>query len=342
MARVFTVIVPLTAVGGLNPFYDVRPPAGQDWGVADVVSDAISGAGLAGVPDVQVGIFNDAAALPALVRNSAAAAAAARGWAVPPKWLINNTNYLRVQNPEAAPHVITISVNLAKSTGNVINSGVISGTAFVAAGNFFDIVPPLGQDWVITDVGSSLWLGAGAVGLPDLNVELVTGLPGAGNAALLMQATDARGWNRQLEIYVNNGNFLRLTNTGIDATVGWSGAIAKQYSPLHVSQVISRVAVLGAGGNVDIRPPVGEEWLITDIGCSVFVGGAPPADLPNVLVTYNNDGPPPIFSIAQQGTENKGWLNGMAYYLTNANYMNLLDAGGAGCNVCVSGYKWLA
>jgi len=336
MARVFTIVQPIVAAPG---FYDVRPPVGQDWEITDIVSDAIVGVALNGVPDVQAGIFNDLAALPALMRNSSAAAAAVRGWATPSKWHVNNTNYLRVLNPEVAPHVITISAILGKNTGNIINSGVISGTAFVGAGNFIDIVPPLGQDWVITDVGSSIWLGAGAAGQPDITIELVSGLPGFGNAAILSQATDARGWNRQMEIYINNGNFLRLTNTGAAATVGWSGAIARRYSPINPSQVISRVLVLGAGGNVDIQPPVGEEWVITDIGCSLFFGGAPPADLPNVLVSLTDGA---LFSIAQQRTENKGWLDGMAYYLTNTNYMNLFDSGGAGCNVCVSGHRWLA
>jgi hypothetical protein len=94
------------------------------------------------------------------------------------------------------------------------------------------------------------------------------------------------------------------------------------YSPnIIYSSVISNVQVLGIGAVGAVRPPVGENWLITDIGCSVWVG-APPASLPSILVSLT-DGivAPPI---AQDGADNKGWLDDMKYYLSRTNWMTPL------------------
>lgn len=331
MARVNTTVQ--TILAGAS--YDVRPPVGEDWEVSDLASSAIVGVAPAGAPNAVAGIYNATVAVNALLRNTSAANPHTRGWRKPGNWLINNTNWLRVTNPEAGPLNIGITIGRAKITGNVINSGVISGTETLIATGVSIIRPPLGQDWCITDIGSSRWVGAQPAGLPNVQVNLTDGV----NAALIQAGPDVRGWDRNLRIHINNACWLELTNpAGAGATVGWSGFISKMYSPnIAPSQVISQVLLLGAGAVGLIQPPAGEQYLITDIGCSVWVG-VPPASLPSILVSLT-DGV--IAPVAQNGANNKGWLDDMNYYLSNTNRMTLTDAG-AGSNVAVSGFRWRA
>ena len=329
MARVFTIIQ------RLNPgaIYDVTPPVTQDWEVTDLGSDAIVGVPPAGLPNVLAGLVGPAG-VNALLRNTTIALPATRGWRTPAKWLINNTTRLRVANGAAAAQNIAITINLQKHYGNIVSTSVISATALLIATGVAVIRPPLGQDWVITDIGSTRWVGAGANGLPNVEVRLTDGV----NAVLLADGANARGWDRNWELYLNNACWLELTNpAGAGATVGWSGAIARQYSPTHVSQVISRVLAVPGGlvVDADIRPPAGEEWMISDIGCDLWTIAGAPANLPDVLVQMNND---VLVSTVQAGTDNKGWLDKMAYYLTNSNYMTLTPT--APGFVGVSGYKW--
>lgn len=331
MARVNTILQNILA----GASYDVIPPVGEDWEVVDLASSAMVGVPPAGVPNVTAGIFS-AVAVNGLFRNSSAANPHVRGWMGPPSWFINNSNWLRVTNPEAGPLDIGIVIARSKTHGSLIQSGVISGNATLIATGVQIIRPPLGQDWCITDVGSSRWLGAQPAGLPNVEVWLTDGV----NAALIQAGPETRGWNRRLKLHINNACWLELTNpAGAGATVSWSGFISKTYSPNIVySSVISQVLLLGGGGIGVIQPPAGENWLITDIGCSVWTAGFPPANLPSILVSLA-DGviAPPI---AQDAADNKGWLEDMNYYLLNTTWMTLTDAG-AGSNVAVSGFKWL-
>jgi len=324
MAKVFTVI-PRIAGGD---FYDVRPPIDQDWEVEDIGSDVIVGIALDSVPNAVAGICN-IAGVSAPMRRSSVAAPSTRGWANPSKWHINNSNWLRIDNPEAGNLNIGIVVKLAKYTGNLINSSVVSGTAFVSAGLTTIIRPPLGQDWVITDIGSNIWT-AGAGGRPNVTIELFDGT----NGAMLARNADLRGWDRPFEIHINNATYVRLTNTGADATLGWSGAITHRYTPnIIFSNVISRVLPIPA--NAWLIPPAGEEWVITDIGCDLWsiLGGG--IDLPNIVVQLN-DGARTV--VVQMFGIDKGWQGSMAYCITNTNVM-LFTAVAPGF-IAISGHRW--
>lgn len=327
MAKAFTIIQTIGA--GLT--YDVQPPVGQDWTVTDIASSAIVGVAPAGVPNVTAGLF-DGVNGPALFRNASAANPHVRGWDNPPEWHINNTNYLRITNPEAGGLNIAISVLLGANYGANAASRVISDLAVLGAGGVQAVQPPVGQDWKITDIGSTRWVGAQPAGIPNVAIDVTDGV----NAAQIAHGADARGWNRPFEIYLNNTTWMTLTNpVGAGATVGWSGVIIADYGANGQTHVISDTAILGAGGVQLVQPPATEEWVITEIGSSVWVGAAPAA-LPDVLVQITNG---VINATAQDNADNKGWLGRMKYVLTNTNYMSLTDSGGAGCNVGWSGYR---
>jgi hypothetical protein len=329
MARVFSTVQALGA--GLT--YDVRPPLGQDWEVTDMGSSAFVGVAPLAVPNLTAGLFDGVVALPALFRFSSLAAPHVRGWLHPPKIFINNTNWLRITNPEAGGINVAISAILTRDYGPNGMSSVISDVATVIAAQVTAVRPPIGDDWVITDVGSSRWVGAQPAGLPNVTVDLTDGI----NAALVASGADTRGWTIPRDIHINNNTWLTLTNPGgAGAVIGWSGYRSSFYGPNGQSSVASFTAVLGAGAVGAVRPPVGEEWEVTEIGCSVWVG-APPASLPSILVSMTDGVTAPIL---QQGTDDKGWLGYMRYFLTRNVWMTLTDAG-AGSNVGVSVKRWV-
>ena len=328
MAKVFTDVQTLLA----GASYNLIPPAGEDWEVTDLASSAIVGVAPAGVPNAVAGIFSPAIGVNSFLRNSSAANPHVRGWVCPGKWYINSANYLRITNPEAGPLNIAMSVRRAKIFPPTDTSNVISGTATLIAGAAQAIRPPVGEDWVITDIGSSRWVGAQPNGLPNVEVRLTDGVA----PALIMAGPDARGWFKPLEIYLTRNTWLTLTNpAGAGATVSWSGHKVKKFSPTGFTGVVSQCAVLGAGGVGLIRPPVGYEMKVTEIGCSVWVG-APPASLPSITVSLTDGA---IAAVAQDGADNKGWIANMIYYLNRGNYMTLTDAG-AGSNIAVSATIW--
>lgn len=328
MAKSFSLVQAVLG-GGLVA---IQPPVGQDWMVSDLGSSAIVGVAPAGVPNVVAGIFNTTDAVNGRLVNTSLAAPHVRGWVAPKQWYVNNTNYLQLINPEAGQLILSASIRLANPYGSGGSSSVISGTETLIATGVATIRPPLGEDWVITDIGSSRWVGAQPAGLPNVEVRLTDGI----NAALLQSGPDARGWNRPLELCINNANYLTLTNpVGAGATVSWSGYKARKYSPSGFSGVVSQVILLGAGEVATIRPAAGYEMKVTDIGCSVWIG-APPAALPSIAVAMTNG---VINSVVQDAADNKGWDANMAYYLTRGNYMTITDAG-AGSVVAVSAVVW--
>lgn len=330
MAKVFSTIQ--TVLAGAS--YNLIPPLGEDWEVTDLGSSAMVGVPALGVPNIVAGIFNAAIGVNALFKNTSAANPHVRGWQHPPSLHINNSNYLRVTNPEAGPLNLAISARRSKRYGpNILQSSVISGTQTLIAGGVATIRPPVGQDWLIREVGSSRWVGAQPAGLPNVEIRLTDGV----NAALIADGTNSIGWLEPLKLHLNNTVYMTLTNpAGAGATVGWSGLIARQYSPAGFSQVISSVTALGAGGIATIIPPVGYEYEITNVGCSVWVGVAP-NQIPDVLVQWTDGA---ITAILQNNANVKGWLGSMSYFLKRGGWMTLTDSGGAGCNVCVSGIIW--
>jgi len=328
MAKVFSLIQQIPG-GGVFP---IQPPVGEDWEVTDLGSSAIVGAATAGVPNIVAGIFNATIGVNGSMRFSSLATPHVRGWANPGKWYINNANYLQIINPEIAALNLTATVRRARIYPPTEISNVISGTETLIATGVSTIRPPVGEDWVITDIGSSRWVGAQPNGLPNVEVRLTNGI----SPALVMSGANARGWFKPLEMYLNRNTWLTLTNpAGAGATVSWSGHKIKKYAPTGFSSVVSQVAILGGGGIAPIRPPVGYEMKVTEIGCSVWIG-VPPANLPSITVSITNGA---IASIVQRAADNKGWVGDMAYYLSRGVYMTITDAG-AGSNIGVSAHIW--
>ena len=329
MAKVFTTIVPLAAVG-VGDFFDFRPPVGEDWEVTELAASVTSGGT---VPEVDAGLMTAVSLVPAWIRHSGnnGTFENLRGWGGATSIFINNACWLRVENADAAPVLVAISARVVKVYGPRDRSSVVSGIAILAGAVARPIIPPVGQDWLLTDVGSSAWVNANPNQLPNVVVALTE----AGLLATIANAAAvSRGWDKPFELHMNNTSYVTLTSAGA-ATIGWSAIITKDYGPNGLSNVITRVRLADGAGDVEIRPPVGEEWLITDIGCDAAFTGA----VPTVQADIVDDNGQVTF--AQLSTAAKGWYGKMAYLLNRNNWM-VLRAVAATDNAGVSGCKWRA
>lgn len=327
MAKVFTTIVPLAAAG-VGDFFDFRPPVGEDWEVTEIAASVFSGGT---VPEVDAGLMTAVSIVPAWIRHSGNTGTFEnlRGWGGETSIFINNACWLRVENADAAPVDVAISAKVIKTYGPAARSSVVSGIAILAGAIATPITPPAGQDWLLTDVGSSVWVNANPNQLPNVQVDLTE----AGLLATVATAgAVSRGWDKPFELHLNNTSFVTLTPAGA-ATIGWSAVITREYPPNGFSNVITRVRLADAAGDVEIRPPVGEEWKITDIGCNAAFTVAVPtvqADIVDAAAQV---------TIAQLSTAAKGWYGKMAYLLNRNNWM-VLRAVAATDNCGVSGTRW--
>lgn len=186
--------------------------------------------------------------------------------------------------------------------------------AAVGAGGTVDVQPAAGAEYMIRDIGGdAAFVGAS----PDVQVAIRDGVL-ADAIVWIDPTTTANKRGRQLELYLTNANYMRLTNTAGGANnVSWFG---KQVRP---GLTRSDLVAVGAGATVNIQPPAGEVWRVTEIGSSVWSAIYP--DL-NLLVT---DGTL-VASIILDATMVRGQDKPLDLYIDNATYLAVTDIGGAG------------
>jgi len=319
-----TAIMTDIQIIGAGANFDVQPAAGFEWEVMEVGSSAWVGVAPNGVPQVNVGIFNGVIGPAWLLQ-----AADVRGWRKRHKWQVSNANYLRLNNPGGAGANVSFVARVSRGFGTAGTIYNRTQLATVAAAANFDIQPAVGFEYLITDVASSLWIGGAPNNLPDVTVSLFDGV----TAAIVQRGADVRGWEKNLNLYLNRNNYLRLTNTNAaQAIIGVTGQVAREFGTA-ATVVITDIQAIGAGLNWDVQPAAGQEWKITDLGCSRFLGVSPAA-LPELTVSLF-DGV--NASILLRSTDTKGWLDDMEIDIDNTNYLRINDVSGVGCNAAISG-----
>lgn len=305
---------------GAGAFLDIQPPVTQDWEVTQIGSDQWVGVPPFARADVLVSYF-DGVNQASMLRDTDD-----RGWYRVQKFIVSNANYIRLTNQNAAQANLSFSAHLRFyiGTGASINRSDVQQVGIGAA---VSIQPPVTEDWVIWDIGSDQWVGAGKAAVPNIQVELDDGV----NQAMIMSPVNRRQWDPQLNLVVNNGDYVTITNTsGVLADVAWS---AELLGPARgVSVVRSDVQVVGAGANIDFQPAAGEEWVVRMIGASVWVG-IPPNAMPDVLAS--------IFDGVNASTiqNNANWQQNshrFDIHISNTNYLRVNDSGGAGGNIGIS------
>jgi hypothetical protein len=303
--------------------YDARPPVGTEWEVTDFGSSAWVGVAPAAVPEINVGIY-DGVLGPSWILQSTDI----RGWYRRQRLFINNANYLRLNNPNGgAARNLSFSAKVARIFGTN-PTVVITDLQNVGAGANWDIQPAAGVEYEITDVGASVWVGGAPFNQPDMTVSIYNGAI----AAAVMLGAEARGWGKPLSIHINNTDYLRLTNTNVGANVlSVVGKISRIYGT-GATVVRTDVQAIGAGANWDVRPPLGQEWKVTEFGSGTWVGVSP-AGIPQITVSLYDGA---LASVLMQSTDNKGWFDELEILIDNVNYLRINDASGAGQNIACS------
>lgn len=100
----------------------------------------------------------------------------------------------------------------------------------VLAGADMDVVPPTGQEWVITCIANELLAGGGAPNdYPDCNVMILV----VANESNLLEAGSTAVsplWNAPIALRIDNANNLRLHNANIAAAnICVSGFLVREY-----------------------------------------------------------------------------------------------------------------
>jgi len=205
-----------------------------------------------------------------------------------------------------------------------------SDVQLVGAGGNLDVLPGVGFDYEITEIGSSVWVGVPPNSVPQVDVGLFDGVIGP---AFFLQSTDVRGWNRRQGFNINSLNYLRLTNpAGAGANVSYTGRVIRAYGA-GATAVISDLQTIGIGGNMDIIPPAGSEYKITDIGASIWIGGAP-ANLPDCTVSIFDGVNAANFMM---GANVRGWDKPLELYYNTANYIRITNTNAAINVLAISG-----
>lgn len=317
-----TVVTDVQLIGaGLN--LDTQPPAGEDWEITDVGSSVWVGAVPNTRPQVDVGIYDGLLGPSHVLRSTDV-----RGWYRKQRLLASRTNYLRLNNPAGAGADISFSGKLIRRYGTG-TSVVLTDVQNIGAGLALVIQPVAGQDWRITDFGSDAWVGAAPAGLPDLTVELTDAAP---LVAAILQGTDTRQWDAELDIPVNNVNYVTATNTALGAAnVSFSAELIRDYGT-GASIVRSDLRNCAGGLSVDFIPPAGEEWKVTAIAAATWVG-VPPLQFPDV--TVHIFGAALASQIQVQTCWNKQG-NAFEIMIDNANYLRITDTSGVAQDVGIA------
>lgn len=205
---------------------------------------------------------------------------------------------------------------------------VVTDVQIVLAGANWDLQPPIGEDYKITAMGSSVWVGVPPNQVPELDIGLFDGALGPSH---ILRSTDIRGWFRRQNIVISNANYLRINNPGAgNANVSMSVERLREFGPGGADIVRSDIQQLAGAATWSAQPPVGENWAFYDFGSTAWVGAAP-AGLPNLQVDLT-DGVD--LCTLLQGTERRLWDAELTLYANNANYLDITNSAGVQADIC--------
>jgi hypothetical protein len=201
----------------------------------------------------------------------------------------------------------------------------IVNLAAAGAGDSYDFRPPAGEDWEVTGLTASVFSG-GTVPEVDAGLIDATGIISwmrhSGNTGAV---ENLLGWAGQTRIFINHDCWLRVENADAAiVSVGISAKLINKYGPGGSSKVVSGIAT--GAVPVLIRPPAGQDWLLTHVGSSVWDGASPNA-IPNTHIDIT-DGVS-LATVANNTIASRGWNTPLDIYMNNSIYAVLTPAAGA-------------
>lgn len=320
MAVVKTDIIEIGAGGYNYP----RPPAGEDWEVQLAGCDTWVGTAPNGVPQVNVGIYDGVASFGYVLKSTDIA-----GWGKRRRLFLNNSKYLALANPGGAAVKVAYSAKRSRPKGT---STVRTVHQSVATTGVLTVRPPQGEEWLVTAIGSTQWVGTAPAAVPDLKVELTDGT----HSATILIGTNKRGWSKELEIYINNNTYLKITNTNAStAGVCVSAKLLRIVKSGADSVVASKVETIAGNGSLTLIPPAGVEMKVTEVGAETWIGTAPDA-FPDVSVKLTDGTKSAILA---RKTDTCGWNAEIEAFIDNDDYLAVTDTSAAEQDIGVSAVK---
>jgi len=325
MGRTSNVISNIIPNVGALAVEAVIPPPGVGWLVSDFSNDHVF-IGTVPCPDLEVSLTDGLGTAGIVLLDPALDLTGRRTRQL--KLYVTHDLYFTITNTSA------IGANLGYFGERVPAGNIRSGHFAVGAGLQVALAAAANETWCITEYGASAWTVLPALDInPNCDLGLTT-VAGGLIANRITQSLQARAQDKQPNIIIDE--LLLLT---VFSTPG----IEFYYSAIRIpeSSIGSITDVVGGGGTpwVDIRPPDGEEWVITEIGAQAWAGAGSPADLPDVIVALRTTVGPDDSNIMEDGALlSERWNTDAIMKIDHDHYLRITDNSGANNEVCVSGY----
>lgn len=186
-------------------------------------------------------------------------------------------------------------------------------TPAVGGGATTDIQPAAGMGYCVTEITSDQ---AQVGGVPDISAALRDGV--LTDAIMILDpTTEVQKAGRAKRLYISNTNYLRVTNTAVGAAV--IGRIGFQ---VRADIIRSDIQTAPNGGTVDIQPPVGEVWWVTEIGAETMNATNELDATVSLIDGVTNT------AIMRNGARDIGW-DSCNWYIDNNIYLRLAPIGAA-------------
>lgn len=305
------IITGISAAVGAAASITVRPPVGEAWILNDFSSDA---AFVAAVPDLQVSLTDGATAAIILMDPTTNPGKRTRQT----KLYVTNAIYASIKNTAGG------NANIGWFGEKVNVNNVRCGEITIGATSYGTIRPPVGETWMITEWGTTPFTVAG-----DINPAVEVGLTnGTLVASRFILPTMVRAQDKQPNIIINRDVYLNLYSTP---------GVEFYYSAIRIPNTcISSVQDVVGSANLDIIPPAGDEYVITDVGAETWAGGGAPDDYPDMNVflrtTVNSE------LLAAGAGASTRWNTDSILKIDTTHFLRIVETSTANNEVCVSGY----
>jgi len=295
--------------------YNIRPAVGEAWVIYEVGSEEpFSG----NIPDLSYGIVDGALTLAQIVQDPTVAADKGNR---PKEIYITRDNYLEVTNEVAANPCFISFTGERVNPNNVITDMV---TCPNGAAGTVDIQPPAGETWRITEIGAELYNGGN--NHPEVSIGITDGT--AVDSIIIQEVAD-RGQQKALDWIIDEDIYLHVINSAAaDVDIAYCGVRVPLVS-------IGSIQDVAGSAVLDIRPPAGEEWVITEIAVETWAGAGANI-IPHVTVSLNDD--TNISTLLEHSVVSLGWNRKFHIHIDHDTYLSITEVSTADNEVGVLGY----
>lgn len=318
------VISNMTLALGAAATANIIPATGQAWEINMVGSNQVF---VVGVPDVEVGMKKVAGALTAIMLFDPTTDPGNRNRMQ--KWLVTPAVHLTVKNTAAG------AANVSYTGKRVNPNNVLSDVVALGIGAHAHIDPGADYNMAVYEFGASLFH-AGEIN-PDIRI---TADDTIGDEAIIWDQHNIWGHDVQLNIPVSTSRKLKVLN-GNAAGLNFAYSAEKARNPVGAS------ADLATGTSLDVIPPDGEEWLITQICAELLVAagvGIAPNQYPDITVSLVCNVALNVSNLMEAGSvpavvESLAWSYPVAIPIDHTHFLRITNVNALNNMVSVLGFR---